>query len=124
MVASCAGADRSAGAIDRSYRPGVHFSRDRRRKALICRPNWLMVRAVNLLSAVLTLPMAVAAAAAAHYLAARAVKAVLWSVSPLSTGEPQAFTYERDVYRTAEPATLQIVGAVLRCRAWWCGWAA
>ncbi len=71
------------------------------------------VRAVNLLSAVLTLPMAVAASAATHYLTSRAAKAVMWSVSPLSTGEPQAFTYERDVYRTAETTTLQIVGAVL-----------
>jgi hypothetical protein len=71
------------------------------------------VRGVNLLSAVLTLPMAVAAAAATHYLASRAAKAVMWSVSPLSTGELQAFTYERDVYRTAETATLQIVGAVV-----------
>jgi hypothetical protein len=67
---------------------------------------------VNLLSAVLTLLMAVAAATATHYLASRAAKAVMWSVSPLSTGELQAFTYERDVYRTAETATLQIVGAV------------
>ena len=71
------------------------------------------VRTVNLLTAVLTLPMAVAAAAAAHYLASRAVKAVLWSASPLSTGEPQAFTYERDVYRTAEMATMQIVAGAL-----------
>ena len=68
---------------------------------------------MNLLSAVLTLPMAMAASAATHYLASRAVKAVMWSASPLSTGEPQAFTYERDVYRTAEATTMQIVGAVL-----------
>jgi hypothetical protein len=71
------------------------------------------VRAVNLLSAVLTLPMAMAASAATHYLASRAVKAVMWSASPLSTGEPQAFTYERNVYFTAEATTMQIVGAVL-----------
>ncbi len=57
--------------------------------------------------------MAVAAAGAAHYLGSRAVKAVLWSVSPLSTGEPQAYAYERDVWRTAEPATLQVQAAVL-----------
>lgn len=57
--------------------------------------------------------MAVAAAGAAHYLAARAVKAVLWSVSPLSSGEPQAYAYERDVWRTAEPAAMQVLGAVL-----------
>jgi hypothetical protein len=71
------------------------------------------VRTVNLLSTVLTLPMAVAASAATHYLASRAAKAVMWSVSPLSTGEPQAFTYEREVYSTAEATTMQIVGAVL-----------
>lgn len=57
--------------------------------------------------------MAVAAAGAAHYLGSRAVKAVLWSVSPLSTGEPQAYAYERDVWRTAEPAMLQVQAAVL-----------
>jgi len=71
------------------------------------------VRAVNLLSAVLTLPMAMAASAATHYLASRAVKAVMWSVSPLSTGEPQAFTYERNVYFTADAGAMQVVAAVL-----------
>ncbi|WP_298833572.1 hypothetical protein [uncultured Piscinibacter sp.] len=70
----------------------------------------------------LTLPMAVAAAVAGHYLASRAVKAVLWSVSPLSTGEPQAFAYERDVYRTAEMATMQIVvGALVSGLVVWLG---
>jgi hypothetical protein len=68
---------------------------------------------VNTLTVVLTLPMALAAAVVTHVLAARAIKAVLWSTSPLSTGEPQAFTYERDVYRTAETAVLQIVALVL-----------
>ena len=68
---------------------------------------------MDLISSVLTLPMSVAVAGAAHYLFSRAVKAVLWSVSPLATGEPQAYTYERDVWRTAEPGTLQIVVAVL-----------
>lgn len=57
--------------------------------------------------------MAVAAAGAGHYLASRAVKAVLWSVNPLSTGEPQAYSYERDVWRTAETQVLQVVGAAL-----------
>lgn len=68
---------------------------------------------MDLLSSVLTLPMAVAGAGAAHYLGSKAVKAVLWSVSPLSTGEPQAYAYERDVWRTAEPAMLQVLIAVL-----------
>ncbi len=71
------------------------------------------VRVVDLLSSALTLPMAVAAAGAAHFLASRAVKAVLWSTAPLATGEPQAFTYERDVWRTAEPAVLQVAGVAL-----------
>jgi hypothetical protein len=64
---------------------------------------------VNTLTLVLTLPMSVAAALGTHFLAARAAKAVLWSTHPLSVGEPQAYTYERDVYLTAETATLQIV---------------
>ena len=68
---------------------------------------------MNLLSTVLTLPMAVAAAGACHYLASRAVKAVLWSVKPLSSGEPQAYTYERDVWHTAEAQPMQIVGGAL-----------
>ena len=68
---------------------------------------------MNLLSAVLTLPMAMAGCAATHYLASRAVKAVMWSTSPLSTGEPQAFTYERSVYFTADSGAMQVVGAVL-----------
>lgn len=68
---------------------------------------------MNLLTATLTLPMAVAAAGTCHYLASRAVKAVLWSVNPLSTGEPQAYAYERDVWRTAEPQPMQIVAGAL-----------
>ena len=66
-----------------------------------------------MLSTVITLPMSVASAGAAHYVASRAVKAVLWSVRPLATGEAQAYTYERDVWRTAEPAMLQVVVAAL-----------
>ena len=68
---------------------------------------------MDTLSSVLTLPMSLAAAGAAHFLLSRGVKAVLWSVSPLATGEPQAYTYERDVWRTAEPEMLQVVVAVL-----------
>lgn len=69
------------------------------------------VRGMDLLTATLTLPMSLAGAMAGHVLAARAVKAVLWSVSPLAEGEPQAFSYERDVWRTAEPGAMQVVGA-------------
>ena len=68
---------------------------------------------MDMLSSVLTLPMSLAAAGAAHFVLSRGVKAVLWSVSPLATGEPQAYTYERDVWRTAEPEMLQVVVAVL-----------
>jgi hypothetical protein len=67
---------------------------------------------VDLLTTVLTLPMSLGAAAVVHVLASRAVKAVLWSVSPLATGEPQAFTYERNPWRTAEPHSLQLMAAV------------
>lgn len=69
-----------------------------------------MVQPVDALTLVLTLPMSVAAAVGTHVLAARAVKAVLWSTSPLSVGEPQAYAYERNVYRTAEPEPMQVVG--------------
>jgi hypothetical protein len=68
---------------------------------------------VNTLTLVLTLPMSVAAALGTHVLAARAVKAVLWSTSPLSAGEPQAYSYERNVYRTAEMGAMQIVGLAI-----------
>ncbi|MBX3604368.1 MAG: hypothetical protein KF788_03820 [Piscinibacter sp.] len=66
---------------------------------------------MDLLTATLTLPMSLAGAMAGHVLAGRAVKAVLWSVSPLAEGEPQSFTYERDTFRTAEPGAMQVVGA-------------
>lgn len=41
------------------------------------------------------------------------VKAVLWSWSPLATGEPEAAAYERKVYHTAEPAMSRIVAIAL-----------
>lgn len=72
-----------------------------------------MVLDVNVLTVVLTLPMSLAAAAGTHALAARAVKAVLWSTSPLAVSEPQAFSYERDVYRTADIGAMQVVGLAL-----------
>jgi hypothetical protein len=67
------------------------------------------VQVVDTLTLVLTLPMLLAAAVGTHVLASRAIKAVLWSTSPLSTGEPQAYTYERNVYHTAEPGAMQVV---------------
>jgi hypothetical protein len=72
-----------------------------------------MVQPVDALTLVLTLPMSVAAAVGTHVLAARAVKAVLWSTSPLSVGEPQAYAYERHVYRTAEPEPMHVVGLAI-----------
>jgi hypothetical protein len=72
-----------------------------------------MLSAVDTLTLVLTLPMAVGAALGTHVLASRAVKAVLWSTSPLSGGEPQAYSYERNVYRTAETGAMQIVALAL-----------
>ena len=36
-----------------------------------------------------------------HVLLSRAIKAGAWSFAPLSTGEPEAFHYERSVYPTA-----------------------
>ena len=72
-----------------------------------------MVQAVDALTLVLTLPMSLAAAVGTHALASRASKAVLWSTSPLAVGEPQAYTYERNVYRTAETEAMQIVGLAL-----------
>lgn len=72
-----------------------------------------MVQAVDALSLVLTLPMSLAAAVGTHALASRGVKAVLWSTSPLAVGEPQAYSYERNVYRTAERGAMQVVGMAL-----------
>jgi hypothetical protein len=71
------------------------------------------VEVVNTLTLVLTLPMSVAAAMGTHVLASRATKAVLWSTSPLAVGEPQAYSYERNVYRTAEMGAMQVVAAAL-----------
>jgi len=60
---------------------------------------------------VLALPFMAAFGVAGHALLARGVKAVLWSWSPLATGEPEAASYQRQVYHTADPAMLQVVGA-------------
>jgi hypothetical protein len=68
-----------------------------------------MVADVKILTLILALPFLLALAAAAHALIDRAVKAILWASSPLATGEPEAFTYERRVYHTADPQMTQIV---------------
>lgn len=47
---------------------------------------------------------------AGHALISRVVKAVLWSWSPLATGEQEVATYDRRVYHTADVLMLQILG--------------
>jgi hypothetical protein len=71
------------------------------------------VRTVISATALLTLPLAVAAAGFAHGLASRAVKAVLGAASPVPQGELQAYGYERDPWRSAEPALWPVVGLAL-----------
>jgi hypothetical protein len=66
--------------------------------------------AVKIVQLVLLLPFLLAFGIAGHALLARAVKAVLWSFSPLASGEPEAATYERRVYHTADRPMLEIVG--------------
>jgi hypothetical protein len=65
---------------------------------------------VKFFQLVLLLPFLVAFGIAGHAVLSRAVKAVLWSWSPLATGEPEAATYERRVYHTADRPMLEIVG--------------
>lgn len=60
---------------------------------------------------VFALPFALAFGLAAHALLSRAVKLVLWAWSPLASGEPEAATYERRVYHTADKRTMQIAAA-------------
>lgn len=52
-------------------------------------------------------------AACLHVVIARAVKATAWSIAPLSTGEPEAFHYERSVYTTALAPMQQVVALVI-----------
>jgi len=52
-------------------------------------------------------------AACLHVALSRAIKAAAWSFAPLSSGEPEAFHYERSVYPTALAPTQQIVVLVL-----------
>lgn len=65
---------------------------------------------MEILALILALPLFVALAIAAHALASRVVKAVLWAWSPLAVGEPEAFVYERRIYHTADGTMLQIIG--------------
>jgi hypothetical protein len=68
-----------------------------------------MVCRVKVFNLILALPFLLALGVAAHVFGARAVKAVLWAWSPLATGEPEAYRYERLVYPTADPKMTQIV---------------
>jgi hypothetical protein len=65
---------------------------------------------VKILQLVLALPFLLALGVAGHALFSRALKAVLWSWSPLATGEPEAAAYERRVYHSADLQMLQIIG--------------
>lgn len=65
--------------------------------------------AVKTFQLALLLPFLLAFGIGGHALLSRAVKAVLWSWSPLATGEPEAATYERRVYHTADRPMTEIV---------------
>jgi hypothetical protein len=85
--------------------------------------------AVKYVQLVLLLPFLVAIGVAGHAALSRAVKAVLWSWSPLATGEPEAATYERRVYHKADRPMLEIVGlaassGLLAWFAWASDWVA
>ena len=72
----------------------------------------------------LALPFMLAVGLGAHGVLSRGVKAVLWAWSPLASGEPEAATYERRVYHTADMAMLQIViAAAASGLPWWLAFA-
>ncbi len=56
------------------------------------------------------LGLALGGALMAHALLGRTIKALLWAWSPLASGEAEACTYQRTVYRTADPTLLPVVG--------------
>jgi hypothetical protein len=60
---------------------------------------------------VFAFPFALAFGLAAHAGISRGVKLVLWAWSPLATGEPEAATYDRRVYHSAEKRMMQVAGA-------------
>ena len=65
-----------------------------------------MVKWIQIL---LALPFLVAISIASHAVLSRGVKAVLWSWAPLATGEPEAASYDRRVYHTADRPMLQVL---------------
>jgi hypothetical protein len=56
-------------------------------------------------------PFALAFGLVAHAGVSRAVKLVLWAWSPLASGEPEAASYERRVYHTADRPMMQVAAA-------------
>jgi len=68
------------------------------------------VSPVKIVQLGLLLPFLLAFGIAGHASLSRMVKAVLWSWSPLATGEPEAAVYERRVYHTADRPMLEVVG--------------
>src|SRR5687767_5497313 len=77
---------------------------------------------VKVFQLLLALPFMLALGLVAHALLARGVKAVLWSWAPLASGEPEAATYERRVYHTADmPMTQVVVAAAAAGFPWWLG---
>jgi hypothetical protein len=64
---------------------------------------------VKALGLLLTLPFMLGLGLGLHWLAARVAKAVVWSASPLATGEAEACRYERRIYHTAHAEMLQVI---------------
>jgi hypothetical protein len=64
-------------------------------------------------TAVPLLPVLLLLGVLAHALLARASKGIISAAKPLSRGEPDACGYERQVYHTADPDMLMIVGIAL-----------
>jgi hypothetical protein len=62
---------------------------------------------------ILILPFMLAIAVAGHVLLGRGAKALLATISPLASGQPEVSGYERRVYGTAERAMLEVVALVL-----------
>jgi hypothetical protein len=76
-------------------------------------PGYLV--AVKTYQLVLALPFTAAFGVAGHALLSRGTKTVLWAWAPLASGEPEAATYERLVYHTAETTMTQVVVAAAAC---------
>lgn len=60
---------------------------------------------------VFAFPFALAFGLVAHAFVAKATKVVLWAWAPLASGEPEAASYERKVYHTADKPMMQVAAA-------------